>query len=371
MKIQGLASAGVVLAVIVMGLAEAPMAGQAPAPAAGKAAPKYKAPRTSWGHPDLQGIWNNTVATSLERPRRFANKQYLTDEELAAYTQERQGSREDRDSRKQQEGSVTDLTRAYNALWFPVPEAPIRRTSLVSDPPDGKMPPLLPEAVKRAEIAAAAIGATGSTASPLGRAEGVEDGTEGGVDGRGGRADNPEDRDLGDRCITDSLPRLPGGYNNHMQIVQSADYVQIFIEMRPHARIIPLDGRPHLPKSIRQWYGDSRGHWEGETLVVDTTNFSENSNFKGAAENLHLVERFTRTDANTISYEATMTDPTTWARPWTIEFPLRLLNSMVGGIDGVEVPRMFEYACQEGNYAMENLLRGQRAIEKRSVKPSN
>lgn len=363
MKIRSLASLGALMAAIVVGLSQVPAAGQA---GGATTAPngKYKVPRTAWGHPDLQGVWNNTVSTPLERPKRFKDKQYLTDEELAAYTSERQGSRETRDSRKQAEGTVTDLTRAYNALWFPVPEAPIRRTSLISDPPDGRVPAFTPEAIKRAERSAAAIGATGSTANPLGRPEGVEDGTEGGVDGRGGRADNPEDRDLGDRCITDELPRMPGGYNNHMQIVQSQDYVQIQIEMRPHVRTIPLDGRPHLPKSIRQWYGDSRGRWEGDTLVIDTTNFSEESNFKGASENLHLVERLTRIDANTISYQATMTDPTTWVRPWTVEFPWRTLNSMVGGIDGVEVAQMFEYACHEGNYAMENLLKGQRRLER-------
>lgn len=366
MRIRCLALFGALMATVVVGLSEVPVAGQAPAPAANT----FKAPRTPWGHPDLQGIWNNTVSTPLERPSRFAGKAFLTDEELAAYTTERQGSRDDRDSRNQAKGAVTDVGRAYNALWFPVPEAPIRRTSLIVDPPDGKIPPLTPEAVKRAAIAAMAIGATGSTASPLGRAEGVVDGTEGGVDGRGGRADNPEDRDLGDRCITDELPRLPGGYNNHMQIVQTPDYVEIMIEMRRHVRMIPLDGRPHLPRSIRQWYGDSRGRWDGDTLVVETTNFTDKGNFKGSGENLHLVERFTRVDANTISYEATMTDPTTWARPWTLQFPLRQLNSMVGGIDGVEVPRMFEYACQEGNYAMENLLRGQR-VQQAAAKGSN
>ena len=369
MRIRSLALLGALwslTAMVVVGLSEAPMAGQSPAPTAGT----YKAPKTPWGHPDLQGIWNNTVSTPLERPRRFAGKESLTDAELAAYTAERQGSREDRDTRTAKPGTVTDVGRAYNALWFPVPEAPIRRTSLIVDPPDGKMPPLTPEAVTRAAIAAKAIGATGSTASPLGRPEGVEDGTEGGVDGRGGRADNPEDRDMGDRCITDDLPRLPGGYNNHMRIVQSPGYVSIEIEMRHHSRLIPLDGRPHLPQSIRQWYGDSRGRWEGDTLVVETTNFSDKFNFRGASENMHLVERFTRVDENTVSYEARMTDPTTWAKPWAVQFPLRKLEAMVGGIDGEQVPQMFEYACSEGNYGLWNILRGQRAVD-RAAKGSN
>ena len=360
MRIRCLAVLGALTAMVVVGLLEVHVAGQGPAPAGST----WKAPRTPWGHPDLQGVWNNTVSTPLERPSRFKEKEFLTDEELAAYTEERQGSRENRDSRAQKPGTVTDVGRAYGSVWFPVPEAPIRRTSLIVDPPNGKIPALTPAAVQRAAIVAKAIGATGSTASPLGRPEGVEDGTEGGVDGRGGRADNPEDRDLGDRCITDSLPRLPGGYNNHMQIVQTLNYVQIVIEMRQHARIIPLDGRPHLPQSIRQWYGDSRGRWEGDTLVVETTNFTDKGNFKGSGENLHLVERFTRVDADTINYEARMSDPTTWATPWAVQFPFRQLTSMVGEIDGVQVPRLFEYACQEGNYGLVGILRGQRFQDK-------
>ena len=337
--------------------------------------------RTPWGDPDLQGIWNNTVSTPLERPSRFAGKQELTDEELADYTAERQGSRDNRDRRDAAPGtttgrgegvsqdsftesSTTDVARAYAALWFPVPEAPIRRTSLILDPPDGRIPALTPQAIARAEARAKAIGATGSTASPLGRAEGVVDGTEGGVDGRGGRADNPEDRDLGDRCITRNLPRMPGGYNNHFQIVQSPGYVAITVEMGPHTRLIPIGGRPHRDQGVRQWMGDSRGHWEGNTLVIDTTNFNDRGDFKGSGENRHLVERYTPTGPDTMDYEVRIEDATAWVRPWTVQFPVRRLDALVGEIDQVTVPQMYEYACQEGNYGLKNILAGARALEK-------
>ena len=344
-------------------------------------------PRTPWGDPDLQGIWNNTVSTPLQRPSRFAGKAVLTDEELADYTAERQGSRDNRDSRTAAPGtttgrgegvsqasssgsSTTDVARAYGALWFPVPEAPIRRTSLILDPPDGKIPALTPQAIARAEARAKAIGATGSTASPLGRAEGVVDGTEGGVDGRGGRADNAEDRDLGDRCITRNLPRMPGGYNNHFQIVQSPGYVAITIEMGPHTRLIPIDGRPHRDQGVRQWMGDSRGHWEGNTLVIDTTNFDDKSDFKGSGENRHLVERFTPTGPEGIDYEVRLEDSTAWARPWTVQFPVRRLDALVGEIDQVSVPQMYEYACAEGNYGLTGILAGARALERAAEQTS-
>jgi hypothetical protein len=179
--------------------------------------------QTPWGHPDLQGIWANDVSTPLQRPSRFAGKAELTDEELAAYTDERQQSRENRDRRDNAEGAVTDVGRAYNAYWFPVPGEAIKRTSLIVDPPDGRIPAFTKEALNRFTVWAGTKGRTGSAASPTGRGEGVVDGTEGGVDGRGQRADHPEDRRLSERCLFwgTGLPRLPGGYNNHFQIVQS------------------------------------------------------------------------------------------------------------------------------------------------------
>jgi hypothetical protein len=160
------------------------------------------------------------------------------------------------------------------------------------------------------------------------------------------------------------VPRLPGGYNNHFKIVQSEGSVVILIEMIHEARIIPLDGSAHLPSSIQQWLGDSRAHWEGDTLVVDTTNFSDKTNFRGSGAGLHLVERITRVSPDTINYEFTVDDAGTWARPWTASFPLTSLRSAVGGIDQVTIPDMFEYACHEGNYGLFGQLNGARVQEK-------
>lgn len=352
-------TAALAVTVAVMWLAAVSVAGQAPTTA--PAGSTYTAPRTPWGHPDLQGVWNNGVSTPLDRPLGLGGKATWTDEELADYTKRARLSRENRDRRDQKPGSVTDVNRAYNAFWFPVPGDPIRRTSLVIDPSDGRVPPLTPGAQKRFVAQAATLGRSGSAASPAGR-EDLEDGTEGGVDGRGTRGDNAEDRRLSERCLVfGGVPRLPGGYNNHLQIVQSPGYVVIEMEQIHDARIIPLDGRPHLPPSIRHWMGDSRGRWEGNTLVVDVTNFTDKAPFRGSFENLHLVERFTRVDAHTIRYEVTVDDPTTFTKPWKAEFPWTRLDALVGGVDGVQVPRMFEYACHEGNYGLEGQLRGSRA----------
>ena len=307
-------------------------------PVAGQAAASAPTPsRTPWGDPDLQGIWNNNTSTPLERPEGFAGKVAVTDDELAAFTVRRQALREDRDSREGR-GTDVDVGRAYNAYWFPVPGEAIRRTSLILDPPDGKIPPLTPEGQKRVDT------------------------------GIGQRRQHPpagpEDRSLWERCITRGVPGTPGGYNNHLQIVQTPGYVVILIEMIHEARLIPLDGRPHIEQHIRQWLGDSRGHWESDTLVVDTTNFTDKTNFRGSGKGLHLVERFTRIDANTLNYEFTVNDPTTWASPWTAAWPLTTLQSAVGGLDRVEVPQMFEYACHEGNYGLVGQLSGARAQEK-------
>ena len=334
----------------------------APSHVAGQGA--STAPQTPWGDPDLQGIWANDVSTPLERPSRFVDKAVLTDEELASFAVERQLSRENRDRRDFEPGTVTDVGRAYNAHWFPVPGNPISRTSLIVDPPEGRIPPATPEALDRFSGWAAARGRTGRRATLSGRRAGLVDGTEGGVDGRGGRADNPEDRNFSERCIISTLPRFPGGYNNHFQIVQTPGHVVIEHEMQHHVRVIPLGGRPHLPQHVRQWMGDSRGHWEGGTLVVDTTNFTDKAPFRGSFEGLHLVERFTRVDAITINYEVTVADPATWDRPWTASYPLRSLNSLMNGVDEMQIPQMFEYACHEGNYGLTGQLAGARALER-------
>ncbi len=319
-----------------VGVAEAFAEGaQAQSSAATAPADTSTPPRTPWGDPDLQGIWNNNTSTPLERPEALAGKALLTDEELAAFTAQRQASREDRDSRDGR-GTDADVRRAYNAYWFPVPGEAIRRTSLILDPPDGRIP-YTSEGRRREDARRAA---------------------------RRGPPAGPEDRSLWERCITRGVPRTPGGYNNHFQIMQTPGYVMSLIEMIHEARIIPLDGRLHVGQHIRQWLGDSRGHWEGDTLVVDTSNFTDKTNFRGSGENLHLVERFTRVDADTINYEFTVDDPTTWTKPWTAAWPLTTLQSAVGGVDEVQVPEIFEYACHEGNYGLRNQLAGARAQEK-------
>jgi len=322
-----------IIAIVGLSFASGTVSGQAGTATAAK---KYTAPRTPWGHPDLQGVWNNNTSTPLERPTELAGKAELTDEEAEELTEKQQATRENRDSREGA-GTDRDVARAYNALWYPVPGKAIGRTSLISDPPDGRVPALTPEGAKRAAAFA---------------------------EGRQGPPAGPEDRSLWERCLTRGVPRIPGGYNNHVEIVQSAGAVVILIEMVHESRIIPLDGRPHLPSDVRQWLGDSRGRWEGETLVVETTNFSDKTNFRGSGAGLHLIERYTRVSPDTLNYEFTVSDPGTWTRPWTASFPLTSLETAVGGVDQVTRPEMFEYACHEGNYGLMGQLSGARAQEK-------
>jgi hypothetical protein len=292
----------------------------------------WTAPRTPDGQPDLQGIWSNATITPLERPDDLAGKAALTEKEAAEYEKE-VVKRTNVDRREGIVGTEADVARAYNNFWYDRGTKTVgtRRTSLIIDPPDGKIPQLTPEAQKR-----------------------VAD-----RDSRRVRpAEGPEDRSLSERCIlwqTAGPPMLPSGYNNNYQIVQSRDYVTIFNEMIHDTRIIPLDGRPHLPQNVRLWMGDSRGHWEGDTLVMDTTNFTEKTAFRGASEKMHLVERFTRVDAETLVYSFTVDDPSSFAKPWTAE----ITSTRAAG-------PIFEYACHEGNYGMTGLLRGARADEKKA-----
>ena len=358
--------AALVVAVAVVWLAPVSVAGQTATKA--PAGSTYTVPQTPWGHPDLQGVWNNAVSTPLERPTALAGKATWTDEELLTATTRARGTRENRDRRDQKPGTVTDVGRAYNALWFPVPGDPIRRTSLISDPSDGRVPQVTAQAKQRFSAYSKTLGRFGGNADLEARDD-IEDGTEGGVDGRGTRGDNPEDRRLSERCIVfGGVPRLPGGYNNHLQIIQNSGYVMIEMEQIHDVRIIPLDGRPHLPSSIRHWNGDSRGRWEGNTLVVDVTNFTDKAPFRGSFEGLHLVERFTRTGPDTIDYQLTVDDPATFAKSWTAQYPWTKLDALVSGIDGVQVPRMYEYACQEGNYGLDGQLRSSRAEDKTKAK---
>lgn len=330
---------GALIALIVMAhLLAISAAGQGATNAAKPAAtaPKvWTPPRTPDGQPDLQGIWNSSTLTPLERPAELAGKEFLTAKEAADYERSllRTTNRDRRDGT-----SDDDLNRAYNDTWYDSGTKIVgtRRTSLVIDPPDGRIPPYTPEAQKR------------ETAR-------IEDLRRRGPE----PADSWEDRSLGERCMTRGAPKLPGGYNNNFHIVQTPGYVAILQEMIHEVRMIPLDNRPHVAKNIRQWLGDSRGHWEGNTLVVDTTNYTDkivSNGFnccRGAASGLHVIERFTRASGDTLDYQYTVDDPATYTRKWTVSLPLTKAEGPI-----------YEYACHEGNYGMANLLSGARAREK-------
>ncbi len=302
-------------------LAVATLVAQAPA--------RHSHPRTPWGDPDLQGLWTNATITPFERPANLGGKPVLTEQEAAEFEKQ---TLEARDADNRGGGTDADLGRAYNQFWYDRGTKVVgtRRTSLVVDPPDGRVPPLTPDAQQRADARAAA-----RKRSP---------------------ADGPEDRSLAERCILWPVagpPMIPGGYNNNYQILQAPGYVVILIEMIHDVRIIPLDGRPHVPQSVRQWMGDSRGRWDGNTLVVTTTNFTGKTNFRGAGPEMRLVERFSRIDADTLDYQFTVDDPTSFTRSWTAAVPMMKTKGPI-----------FEYACHEGNYGMTNLLSGARAEEK-------
>ena len=288
--------------------------------------------RLSDGKPDLQGTWSFATLTPFERPANLADKEFFTQEEAAAYVKQQiaQGNMDRRDGPVEQ-----DVGRAYNDFWWDRGTSVVktRRTSLVIDPKNGRIPPMLPAARERQQERQAA--------------------------NRGHEFDGPENRPLPERCLIlqgAGPPMTPTAYNNNVQITQGPGYVALDIEMGHEARIIPTDGRPHLPDSVRLWKGDSRGHWEGDTLVVETTNFSDKNPFHGSSPNLKLTERFRRADANTLMYQFTVDDKDTWARPWTVEIPVTRSEG-----------QLFEYACHEGNYGLEGSLRGARAQEKEAA----
>jgi hypothetical protein len=289
-------------------------------------------PRTADGKPDLQGIWDFRTITPMERPKELGDKAVLTPEEAREWEIK---NRRNQDVREKTPGrvvngqqSTADVERAYNDFWWDFGTNAVKtgRTSLVVDPPNGRIPPLTAAAQKRA-------------AERRERSERP--------------AWGPEDRSIGERCILGfnaGPPMTPSAYNNNVQIVQTPDYVVIHNEMVHNARVVPLR---RGPGAVPTWNGNAQGRWEGDTLVVETKGFLGQTSFGNSSPTLHLVERFTRTDADTLIYRFTVTDPSTWTQPWTAEVPMTRTDDQI-----------FEYACHEANYGMENLLKGARFIEK-------
>lgn len=319
---------GLAFAAAVVFLVPAPAAAQTSSTAAltKEGARTSAAPRTPDGKPDLTGVYTNASVVPLERPKDLGSKEFFTKEEADAYAAKALARTE-----VVAPGTYGDVH--YSMAQFGLEKGQSKvagniRTSLIVGP-EGRVPPLLPAAAARQAARQAA--------------------------NRGHEFDGPENRGLAERCLlwgSEGPPMLPEGYNSNLQIVQGEGYVAIEQEMIHDVRIIPTDGRPHLPADVHQWFGDSVGHWEGNTLVVDTTNFSDKTAFRGSGENLHVVERFTRTDADTVKYEFTVSDPSTWEKSWSGEV-------LMSKIDGP----IFEYACTEGNYGMRNNLSGARADE--------
>jgi hypothetical protein len=317
-------------------------AAQAPTKANTAVARNWTAPRTPWGHPDLQGIWttDEEIGVPIERPAVYGEKAILTDQEFAARAEAlKKKYRDDKEDRQERPGDPG----AGPEHWYEGGKHVSRRTSLVIDPPNGRIPEYTPEARTRVV--------------PKGTATGGVGGSQG-----NGPFDGPEDLHLSDRCITRGLPQtwFRSEYNNGFQIVQTPDTVSILYERLHEARVIPLN-RPHVNQNMRFWLGDSRGHWEGDTLVVDVTNFSTRATFRKSGATLHLIERYRRVAPDAVSVEVTVDDPTTWTRPWTFA---------VTGKKDPSYWQIFEYACHEGNYAMTHILSGARAQEKSAGAPT-
>ena len=329
------------------------LSGQAPAGS--------EVPRTPWGAPDLQGIWNLDKEIPFERAEELGDREFFTDEEMATRLDLLSGRpvrNEYRDTRKEL-GSEADVAGAYNAVWQRDRRTQIgRRTSQVIDPPNGRVPSLLPEAQQR-------------RAATRDYLEDLLQGSSGGRPGepiadksaydppsynlaRMNRADGPEDRAGGERCFGSDMPSIGA----LQRLVQSPDSVQIFYDIGQgggFSRVIPITDMPHLPSNIRQFYGDARGRWEGDTLVVDVTNFTNRTDFRGSRENLHLVERYTRT-GDTLTYQVTVEDPTTWTQPWTALVELDPQDNTENFV--------FEQTCHEGNYGLVGMLSNTRAAER-------
>ena len=286
---------------------------------------RYSAPRTPWGAPDLSGVWSNATTTPLQRPADLEGQEFLTEEERAARNPDSGVSAEER--------STFMPTGAYNDFWLEQGELNLR-TSLVIDPPDGRLPSLTGPERQRQTVLPNSFSPTQ-------------------------QFDSWFDFNSYDRCITRGMPgaMMPGFYNHNYQIVQTEDHVAILVEMIHDARIVPIDGSGHPDASLRQWLGDSRGRWDGDTLVIETGNFTDKNTTRGGvmiagSEHLRTVERLTRVGDNVINYEITVTDPTVWEAPWTVSVPMTMKDEPI-----------YEYACHEGNYALPNILSGQRATD--------
>jgi hypothetical protein len=327
------ASVLTLIAVACMGLASSAQGPQRGAASHGS----YTAPRNAFGQPDLEAVWTNDSITPLQRPTAWANKTTLTDAEVQQLQRASRQLEENGDALfgdelildalegKQKPASHDTQTGNYNGFWLPGRSID-NRTSLIIDPADGRIPAETAEA--RARRAAVA------------------------EQRRLHPADRPEDRGLSERCITFGVPRFQAAYSSVYQIVQSPTHVVFSMETIHDARVIPLDGRKHLSEAMPQWLGDSRGHWEGDTLVVDSQGFSPKSNLMGSSSGLHLVERFTRIADDLLQYDATLSDPTTWTKPWTARILFKRTNEP-----------LLEYACHEGNHGMAGILSGARKQE--------
>ena len=312
------------------------------------AASQSEVPRTPWGAPDIGGVWDFRSITPMERPEDLADQEFLSEEEAARLEQETLARNEELLERPAQRTTVTESVDSgengapgfYNNFWLDRGTTTVgtRRTSLIVDPPDGRMPPFTPEAAaQQAALRAAREGVVTHAPTPGGWVEDL------GANG------------LQLRCITGfnaGPPMTPGGYNNNVQIFQTEDFVALLNEMNHNVRFVPLDGREHV--DLPQWTGDSRGRWEGDTLVVETVSFLRETSFSSGRTdaNLHLTERFTRVEPGVLMYEATIDDPTVWTRPWTYQVPMTFNDQP-----------LYEYACHEGNYGLENILAGARAEE--------
>ena len=298
----------------------------APAGAGAQSEP-YAAPRTPWGAPDLQGVWDFRSLTPMERPDDLAANEVFTEEAAAEFSEETI-------RRRSRDNDTSGRVVPYNDFWFDEgTSVTTDRTSLVIDPPDGRIPALTPTVERlRAEVTRARRGVDPDAPTPGGFVEDLGPGA------------------LRVRCIlgfNTGPPMTPGAYNNNMQVFQTEDHVVILNEMIHDARIVPLDGRPHLPAAVRQWSGDPRAHWDGDTLVVETTNFLRETMFSNSGANLRLTERFTRVADNTLRYDVTVDDPTVWSSAWTFSLPMQR-----------NPEPMYEYACHEGNYGLYNILAG-------------